>query len=140
MGFPTAFSASRLKEIMRGELIALAFVVDCASDLQYEKQKADHAYPQIGQAGHSALHRLDTITARKQGNSRLTGLSTVRCHLCNNFLMKIIERWLLFRYVQGEFTQLSKPFKTKAAAEKERLKLPERERREAAVGVIRSKK
>ena len=50
---------------------------------------------------------------------------------------KIIERWLLFKYVYGEFTPLSKPFKTKAAAEKARLKLPERERRSVAVGVIR---
>jgi hypothetical protein len=41
---------------------------------------------------------------------------------------KIIERWLLFKYIQGQFTPLSKPFKTKAAAEKARLKLPERER------------
>ncbi len=53
---------------------------------------------------------------------------------------KIIERWLLFKYVSGEFTPLSKPFKTKAAAEKTRLKLPERERREVAVGAIRIEK
>jgi len=51
---------------------------------------------------------------------------------------KIIEQWLLFKYVNGEFTPLSKPFKTKAAAEKARLKLPEQERRGVAVGVIRS--
>jgi hypothetical protein len=54
--------------------------------------------------------------------------------------MEINEQWLLFKYVNGEFTAQSKPFKTKAAAEKARLKLPERERREAAVGVIRIKK
>jgi hypothetical protein len=53
---------------------------------------------------------------------------------------RIIEHWLLFKYVDGQFTPLSRPFKTKAAAEKARLKLPERERREAAVGVIRIKK
>jgi hypothetical protein len=53
--------------------------------------------------------------------------------------MKIIEQWLLFKYVEGQFTPLSKPFKTKAEAEKARLKLPEREQREAAVGVIRIK-
>jgi hypothetical protein len=52
--------------------------------------------------------------------------------------MKIIEQWLLFKYIDGQFTPLSRPFKTKAQAEKARLKLPERERREAAVGVIRS--
>ena len=60
--------------------------------------------------------------------------------LCYKFLMKIIERWLLFKYINGEFTPLSKPFKTKAAAEKVRLKLPERERKTVAVGVIRIKK
>ena len=53
---------------------------------------------------------------------------------------KMIERWLLFAYVHGEFTPLSKPFKTKKLAEKARLKLPERERRGVAVGVIRIQK
>jgi hypothetical protein len=53
---------------------------------------------------------------------------------------KIIEQWLLFKYIHGEFTPLSKPFKTRAQAEKARLKLPERERRSVAVGVIRIKK
>jgi hypothetical protein len=52
-------------------------------------------------------------------------------------MLKIVEKWLLFRYVEGQFTPLSKPFKTKVAAEKARLKLPERERRSVAVGVIR---
>jgi hypothetical protein len=50
---------------------------------------------------------------------------------------KIIERWLLFRYIEGRLTPLSKPFKTKAEAENTRLKLPERERRGVAVGVVR---
>jgi hypothetical protein len=36
---------------------------------------------------------------------------------------KIIERWVLFKYVDGQVTPQSKPFKTKAAAEKARLKL-----------------
>jgi hypothetical protein len=54
--------------------------------------------------------------------------------------MKIIEQWLLFKYIGGQFTPQSKQFKTKAAAEKARLKLPERERRSVAVGVIRIKK
>jgi hypothetical protein len=53
---------------------------------------------------------------------------------------KIIERWLLFRYVHGEFTPLSKPFKTKADAEKARSKAPERERRQVAVGAVRIRK
>jgi hypothetical protein len=50
--------------------------------------------------------------------------------------MKINEQWLLFKYVDDQFTPLSQPFKTKAAAEKARLKLPEKERR----GVVRIKK
>jgi hypothetical protein len=49
------------------------------------------------------------------------------------------ERWLLFKYVGREMTPLSKPFKTKEQAEKERLKYPERERKGIAVGVIRTK-
>jgi hypothetical protein len=55
-------------------------------------------------------------------------------------MLKITEQWLLFKYVAGQFTPLSKPFKTKSAAEKARLKLPERERRGVAVGVIRIKR
>jgi hypothetical protein len=54
--------------------------------------------------------------------------------------MKIIEQWLLFKYIEGQFTPLSKPFKTKELAEKARLKYPERERRSIGVGVIRLKK
>jgi hypothetical protein len=52
---------------------------------------------------------------------------------------KIIERWLLFKYVDGEFSPLSKPFKTKQQAEKARRKYPERQRRAIAVGVVRIK-
>jgi hypothetical protein len=51
----------------------------------------------------------------------------------------IIQKWLLFKDVNGEFTLLSRPFKTKADAEKARSKLPEREQRSVAVGVIRIK-
>jgi hypothetical protein len=53
---------------------------------------------------------------------------------------KIIEQWLLFKYISGEFTPLSKPFKTKDQAEKARLKLPEREQKSVAVGVVRIEK
>jgi hypothetical protein len=64
-----------------------------------------------------------------------------RSQPCYKFEMpKIMEKWLLFKYVEGLLTPLSKPFKTKAAAEKARLKLPERERRGVAVGVIRIKR
>jgi hypothetical protein len=52
---------------------------------------------------------------------------------------KIIERWLLFKYIDGQFTPLSKPFKTRDQAEKARLKYPEREWRSVTVGVIRIK-
>jgi hypothetical protein len=54
--------------------------------------------------------------------------------------MKNTERWVLFKYIGGQIKTLSKPFKTKAKAEKARLKLPEKEQREVAVGVIRSEK
>lgn len=61
--------------------------------------------------------------------------------LCYKFRMpRIIEQWLLFKYVNGEFTPLSKPFKTKDQAEKARSKLPERERRSVVMGVIRINK
>jgi hypothetical protein len=52
---------------------------------------------------------------------------------------KTIEQWLLFKYVEGEFTALSKPFKTKKLAEKARLNFSPKERRAIAVGVIRIK-
>jgi hypothetical protein len=50
---------------------------------------------------------------------------------------KIIEQWLLFRYIDGEFTPLSKPFKTRQQAEKARAKFPDRERKTIGLGVIR---
>jgi len=61
-----------------------------------------------------------------------------RAHLCYKNRMKSVERWLLFKYVGREFTPLSKPFKTKEAAERARLKLPKKEQKTVAVGVIRS--
>ncbi len=51
---------------------------------------------------------------------------------------KIIEQWLLYRYVGGEFTPLSKPFKTKEQAEKARVKYSEKERKTIGVGVVKS--
>jgi hypothetical protein len=53
---------------------------------------------------------------------------------------KIILKWLLCKDIEGQLTPLSQPFKSKAAAEKARSKLPERERRSVAVGVIRIKR
>jgi len=55
-------------------------------------------------------------------------------------MAKTIERWLLYKYVEGGFTPLSKPFKTKAAAEKARLKYTEWEQNKIGVGVVRIKK
>jgi hypothetical protein len=52
-------------------------------------------------------------------------------------MTKTIERWLLFTFEHGEFTPLSKPFKTKKLAEKARLKYPEREARKIGIGVVR---
>jgi hypothetical protein len=54
-------------------------------------------------------------------------------------MAKTIEKWLLFKYVDGKFTPLSKPFKTKQLAEKARSKYPERERKTIGVGVVRIK-
>ena len=52
---------------------------------------------------------------------------------------KTIEQWLLFTYVDGELTPLSKPFKTKQLAEKARLKYPEPQRKKIGLGVVRIK-
>ncbi len=54
-------------------------------------------------------------------------------------MSKIVERWLLYKYINGEFTPLSKPLRTKAQAEKVRLKYPERERKAIGIGVTRTK-
>jgi hypothetical protein len=53
--------------------------------------------------------------------------------------MKSTEQWVLFTYVGGEFTPLSKPFQTQEAAERARAKLPAKEQRTVAIGVVRSK-
>lgn len=55
-----------------------------------------------------------------------------------NFMPKTVEQWLLFRYVEGRLTPLSKPFKTRTLAEKERSKYPERERKTIGIGLVRS--
>lgn len=51
---------------------------------------------------------------------------------------KTIDQWLLFKYIDGQFTPLSKPFKTKKHAEEAREQYPERERKTIGVGVIRT--
>jgi hypothetical protein len=50
---------------------------------------------------------------------------------------KIVEQWLLFKYIDGRFTPLSKPLKTRKQAEKARARYPERERKTIGIGVIR---
>jgi len=45
-----------------------------------------------------------------------------------------------FFHVDGQFTPLSKPFRTKEEAEKVRSKYPHRERGTIGVGVIRTEK
>jgi hypothetical protein len=54
-------------------------------------------------------------------------------------MSKIVEQWLLFKYINGEFTPLSKPLKKKEQAEKARLNYPERERKTIGIGVVRTK-
>ena len=55
-------------------------------------------------------------------------------------MARIVEQWLLFKYIGGEFTPLSKPFETKQLAEKARQKYPERQRKTIGLGVIRVEK
>jgi hypothetical protein len=55
-------------------------------------------------------------------------------------MAKIIEQWLLFKYIGGEFTPLSKPFKTKQLAETARLKYPKRQQKAIGLGMIRVEK
>jgi len=55
-------------------------------------------------------------------------------------MTKIVEQWLLFKYVDGEFTLLSRSLKTKKLAEKERKKYLERERKTIGLGVVRTQK
>jgi hypothetical protein len=52
---------------------------------------------------------------------------------------KMIEKWFLFEYIGLQLTPLSKPFKKKVFAEKERMKYPERERKRMGLGVVRVK-
>jgi hypothetical protein len=50
-----------------------------------------------------------------------------------------IQRWLLFKYINGQITFLSKPLKTKQLAEKVRSKYPVREQKMIGVGVVKVK-
>ncbi|MGB7729531.1 MAG: hypothetical protein WBL50_15990 [Candidatus Acidiferrum sp.] len=50
-----------------------------------------------------------------------------------------VVQWLLCKYIDGEITFPSKPFKSKQLAEKARSKYPEREQKKIEVGVVRVK-
>jgi hypothetical protein len=51
-------------------------------------------------------------------------------------MSKIIEHWLLFKYVGVEFTPLSRPFKTREQAEKAREKSNHMLQFENVVGIV----
>ena len=51
-----------------------------------------------------------------------------------------IEKWILFEYIGLELTPVSKPFKSKELAEKERLKYSEKDRKRIGLGVVREEK
>jgi len=55
---------------------------------------------------------------------------------CYKKRMKIIERWLLFRYVGRELTLMAKPFKTKRAGEQARSKPPKKEQDIGRCGLV----
>ena len=55
-------------------------------------------------------------------------------------MTKTIERWLLYKMINGQYIALTKAFKTKAAAERARMKYPERERKTIGLGLVRIKK
>jgi hypothetical protein len=97
---------------------------------------------------HSELHHGTAnllITGPSQGIEASQGLDAGSIPIappsCYKFEMsKTVEQWLLFKYVGRELTPLSKPFKTKKEAEKEREKYPERLRKKIGLGVIRIKR
>jgi hypothetical protein len=62
-----------------------------------------------------------------------------RAHLCYKNDMKSTERWVLYKYVSGVLTPLSKLFKSKQAAARARAKLSPKDQRSTAIGIIRSK-
>lgn len=86
------------------------------------------------------LYRNSARQAFRCSSSAATVPSTIATPSCYKFGMpKTIEQWPLFKYVDREFTPLSKPVKTKQLAEKARSKYPERERKTIVVGVFRIK-
>jgi hypothetical protein len=55
-------------------------------------------------------------------------------------MAKIVQQWILFEYVEGQLTPLSKPFGSRKLAEREREKYPERKRKRIGLGVIGTSK
>ena len=51
-------------------------------------------------------------------------------------MTKTTVQWVLFRYVDGKITALSKPFDSKEQAEQARLKYPEQERKTIGLGRV----
>jgi hypothetical protein len=89
----------------------------------------------------SALSRQPEDRAIQVERGRALGgrAPTIAAHRScyNHWMPKIVEQWLLFKYIGGRFTPLSKPFKTRERAEKARLKYPQRERKSIGLGVVR---
>jgi hypothetical protein len=52
-------------------------------------------------------------------------------------MAKMIQKWFLFEYIGLQLTPLSRPFKSKELAEKERMKYPEHKRKRMGLGVVR---
>jgi hypothetical protein len=52
-------------------------------------------------------------------------------------MSKTSDQWVLFQYKDGEPIPLSKPFKSKAEAEKKRDTFPDRERGRIGIGLVR---
>jgi hypothetical protein len=83
-------------------------------------------------------YRNSARDAFRCASSAATVPSTITTVSCYKFEMpKPVVQWLLFKYIDGEITFLSKPFKTKQLAEKARSKYSERERKGIGVGVVR---
>ena len=60
----------------------------------------------------------------------------LKCLCYTLHMPRIVERWLLFKYIGGELTPLSTPLKKKEQAEKARQKYPERERKTIGIGLM----
>jgi hypothetical protein len=99
-----------------------------------QKYAARHGRGREARSGDPAAALAESHSFSRPGDSVSSGrlLFTVRRVAANLIpapMPKITEQWLLFEYVGGEFTPLSKHFKTKEQAEKARSEYPERRRK-----------